>query len=205
MESLRESGYWFPNPNRTRLFFAPKATMLEKGTGYVQNIYVFFMGATFGVTDYITLGGGLSLFPGVDEQLLYLTPKVGFSLTQRFGVAAGAIAVSIPDEDEGSAGILYGVGTYGDSDRNVTLGVGYGYRKDDLDNDAMFMLGLEYRLTRRLAFVSENWTFPGVDQPLLAFGLRFFGEELAFDFALARIADDGDAVFVPYVDFVYNF
>lgn len=204
LEALQESGYWFLNPNGTRLFFAPKGRMLKKGAGYFQNIYVFFGGITIGVTDNITLGGGMSLFPGADEQLYYFTPKVGASVTRNLSVAAGALTVKIPD-DEGSAGIYYGVGTYGSIDRSVTLGFGYAYRESDVESDAMIMWGLDYRISRRTALVSENWTFPGVDGPLISVGFRFFGEQIVVDLAFVTIPAESDGVFVPYVDFVICF
>ena len=40
--SLKKGEYWFPNPNTTRLFFAPTARTLEKGDGYFADYYLFF-------------------------------------------------------------------------------------------------------------------------------------------------------------------
>ncbi|MCZ6819631.1 MAG: hypothetical protein O7G31_09090, partial [Calditrichaeota bacterium] len=68
------------------------------------------------------------------------------------------------------------------------------------------MLGFERRTSRRTAFVSENWIFPGVDNPLISYGFRFFGEKIAVDLAFVNILGE-DAIFpgIPYVDFIYNF
>jgi hypothetical protein len=62
---IKEGKYWFPNPNATRLFFGPTAHMLKTGKGYFSDYYVFFPAATYGINDHVTLGGGMSLVPGL--------------------------------------------------------------------------------------------------------------------------------------------
>ena len=39
---IRKGDYWFPNPNRTRLYIGPTGNMLPKGEGYFADMYVFF-------------------------------------------------------------------------------------------------------------------------------------------------------------------
>ena len=70
----------------------------------------------------------------------------------------------------------------------------------------MIMIGAEARLSRRTAFVTENWIIPGVDQPLISFGFRFFGEGLSVDLALINmIGEDTFFPGIPWLDFVFNF
>jgi hypothetical protein len=209
---IREGKYWFPNPNATRLFFGPAAQMLKQGKGYFSDIYVFFPSVTYGITDNITMGGGMSLFPGIgmDHQIFFFTPKAGFKPTPDLGLAAGALIVRIPtfsgDGQTPTVGIVYGVGTYGSPDRSFTAGLGYGYAGNTMADKPMVMLGGEYRLSRRVALVSENWIIPGVDQPLVSAGLRFFGEGMCFDLALANvIGENAITPGVPYLDVVFNF
>ena len=209
---IREGKYWFPNPNATRLFFGPTAQLLKQGKGYFSDIYVFFPSVVYGITDNITMGGGMSLFPstGMDHQIFFFTPKVGFRPSPDLGLAAGALIVRVPTFDSDSklstAGIVYVVGTYDGPDRSFTAGLGYGYAGDKMADKPMLMVGGEYRLSRRVAFVSENWLFPGLDQPLVSAGLRFFGEGMCFDLALANvIGQDAAAPGVPYLDAVFNF
>lgn len=206
--SFKNGQYWFPNPNDTRLYFAPKGRMLKKGAGYFQNIYIFFAGFAYGLTDNFTIGGGTSLIPAVDinEQLFYLTPKVRIKTTQTYDLAAGALIVNIPSDDPRMAGILYGVGTFGKTNRNFTIGFGYGFVGNDLAEKPMVMLGFEARTSRRTAFVSENWIVPGVENAFVSYGFRFFGEQLAVDLAFMNILGE-EILFpgIPYVDFIYNF
>ncbi len=214
--SFREGKYWFPNPNRTRLYFSPTGRMLKAGEGYFTDIYVLFPGVSFGVTDNITVGGGFSLFPGlaIDEQVFYFTPKVGINTGGDFDFAVSGLILRIPGSDDDDVigddpfyiGILFGSATVGSEDKSLTFGLGYGFVEDDFADRPAIILGGEYRLARRLSFVSENWIFPSYDTPLISYGIRFFGESLAVDLALFNVLDE-DAIFpgIPYLDFVWNF
>jgi len=211
ISSIKGGIYWFPNPNATRLYFAPTARMLKQGEGYFSDYYLFFPGISYGITDNVTIGGGISLIPwiGIDKQLFYFTPKVGLKATKNFNFATGALIIKVPDssdDDSPIVGILYGVSTFGTPDGSITAGIGYGFVGSDLAEKPMFMIGGEKRLSRRMAFVTENWILPGVDQPLISYGMRFMGEKMSFDLALWNILSE-DIFFpgMPYVDFVFNF
>jgi hypothetical protein len=208
---IKKGVYWFPNPNATRLYFTPTAYMLKRGEGYIADYYLFFPMVSFGITDNISIGGGVSVFPGIsfDEQIFYFTPKIGLKATEKFHLAAGALLAKIPDFDNDESnivGILYGLGTYGTPDLNFSAGLGYGFRGSDLAEKPMVMIGFQSRLARRVSFVSENWVFPGVDQPLVSYGIRFFGEKLSVDLAFINPLGEG-ALFpgFPYIDFVFKF
>ena len=209
-DSIRGGQYWFANPNATRLYFSPTARMLEKGKGYFADYWLFFPSVAFGVTDNFTLGGGMTLIPGVDidDQVFYFTPKIGIKTSRKTSIAAGALILALPEIDDESplVGILYGVGTFGEADGSLTVGLGYGFVEDEVADKPMVMLGGEKRFSRRLSFVSENWIFPEVDQPLVSYGIRFFGEGMSVDLALFNVLGE-DTIFpgVPWVDFVFNF
>ncbi len=219
---VRKGEFWFPNPNITRLFFAPTARMLKQGKGYFADYYLFFPGFAYGITDRFTLGGGLSIFPTVDinDQLFFLAPKFGLIQEKTFSFALGTLLVRIPryedeevspdadfqEDDPEVAGILYGVTTFGHPDASLTAGLGYGFVDGNLADRPMIMIGGEKRLTRRTAFVTENWIFPGIDEPLISYGIRFFGKRLSVDLGLINVIGEG-AIFpgVPYIDFVVQF
>ncbi|MDD3732182.1 MAG: hypothetical protein PHU88_07400, partial [candidate division Zixibacteria bacterium] len=86
--SVKGGGYWFPNPNRTRLYIAPTGRMLESREGYFAVADLFFPSFAFGLTDFITIGGGMTLFPGVDldRQILYISPKIGISTGEKYSL-----------------------------------------------------------------------------------------------------------------------
>lgn len=213
LKSMVKGEYWFSNPNATRLFFGPTAHMLAKGSGYFSDTYLFFPQIVYGFTGNVTLGGGMSLLPGsgLDKQLIYFMPKAGGPVGYNLHLAAGALMIKLPDfnDDEGggtTVGVLYAVGTKGSLDRSLSAGLGYGFEGGKLADRPMVMLGGEYRMSRRVSLVTENWVFPGLDQPVVSAGFRFFGEGLAVDLALANVLGE-DMLFpgIPFVDFVYNF
>jgi len=207
VSAMKKGEYWFPNPNATRLYFAPTGRTLKRDEGYFADYYLFFTMFARGVTDNVTIAGGISLFPTIDPewQMLYFAPKVGLISRNNFALSVGALVVKLPS-DLPFVGILYGVGTHGTPDGSITAGLGYGFVGSDLAEKPMIMLGGESRFSRRAAFVTENWIFPGVDRPLISYGIRFFGEAISVDLALVNTI--GEGMFLPgfpYIDFVYNF
>ncbi|MHB9027725.1 MAG: hypothetical protein ACYC9O_03040 [Candidatus Latescibacterota bacterium] len=211
--TVRKGRYWFPDPNRTRLLFAPTGRMLEKGEGYFADYYVFFPTVNYGITDRVSLGGGMSLFPtgNLADQIYFFTPKFGIKQSGRVNFAAGALVIGIPgidddDVDSPVVSLLYGVGTWGGTDRHLTLGLGYGMADAELADRPLIMLGGVSRLSRRTALISENWMMPGVDNVLISYGIRLFTENLSVDLALLNtIGEESLFPGVPYVDFVWNF
>jgi hypothetical protein len=183
--------------------------MLKRGEGYFTDFWIFFPAFAEGVTDRITLGGGMSIFPGggLSEQLLFFTPKVGIVQGERFNAAVGALAVSFPgffdSNNRTSAGVLYGVGTWGGPDHSLTGGVGYGYVNQNLADRPVVMVGGETRVSPRLSLVSENYIFPG-GTSLLSAGVRFMGRDISVDLSLMRPTTETDAVTVPLLGFMWK-
>jgi hypothetical protein len=202
-EDVREGDYWFPNPNSTRLFFAPTGQQLKQGEGYVSDYELFFPGVAIGVTDNISIGGGISLFPAsASDQIYYVTPKIGFSPSDKVHLASGVLFVGTNGR---TGGIYYGVGTFGDGNASVTVGGGYGFAGGKIQSKPVGMLGAEYRIARRLGIVTENYLLPVADNNVLySFGFRFMGEKLTTDLALANVSGS-NIIGIPYVDFVFRF
>jgi hypothetical protein len=205
--NMRDGDYWFPNPNSTRLFFAPSGRMLGRGEGYVSDYEVFFPGFAVGVTDNLSLGGGMSLFPaGVDQQVYYFTPKIGAEVKKNVNIALGALILGGLGT-ESTAGIVYGVGTLGPPDASITAGVGYGFAGTTISKNPVGMLGGEWRVSQRIGLVTENYIIPNTEyiNPLYSYGVRLMGEKLTVDLALFNTSGSNTAIGFPYVDFVFRF
>lgn len=209
--TLRRGRYYFPNPNETRLIFAPTGRMLPQGEGYFSDYWIFFPGVAVGVSDRFTMGGGMSIFPGVGigDQIFYITPKVGIVQGPKFNAAVGVLAAGFPFDAGGTdgsstAGVAYGVGTWGEPDGSFTAGLGYGFVNGRLADQPVLMLGGEARASPRISFVTENYLFPGSNTALSA-GLRFMGRGVSIDFALARLMGDGESFCcVPFLGVVWK-
>ncbi len=195
-----------PDPNRTRLLFAPTGRALPAGSGYFSVYELFFPMIAVGITDFLALSGGISLIPGADKQILYLAPKVTFVDGEATSVSGGILYVTIPDE--GNAGIAYGVATFGSPKFSATTGLGFGFVDGDFSSKPMLMLGLELQISKVSKLISENWIFPGSDESItfISLGIRFFGSHLAADFGLITSPDaSGNFPFFPWLGFAYNF
>ncbi|MGY3091181.1 hypothetical protein ACVWYF_004247 [Hymenobacter sp. UYAg731] len=150
--------------NGNRLFFAPTGRGLRRGENSLQTVNLFLLGANFGITDNFSMGGYITLIPGLGlgNQFLVLTPKVSFPVSEKLHVGAGALYLRIPDFDgllnrSYGAGILYGAATYGSADDNVTLGLGYGFFEGEIGSTPIVEIGGQKRISRRISLISENY------------------------------------------------
>jgi hypothetical protein len=206
--------YWFPNPNATRLFFAPTAIPLRKGEGYYQNIYLVGNMFNVGVANNLSVGAGfdfISMFATMADEwrpVLNFNAKTGFKVHEQIHVGAGGIVVTMPGEF--NAGILYGLGTFGSFDNNFTFGTGWGFVDGEFERKPFIMMGVMARFSEKIWFVSENWFAP-VDDPnyyfVISYGLRFSGRKISVDLGFINNKDIVQAILIgiPYIDFVVKF
>jgi hypothetical protein len=223
--------YWFPDANRTRLFFAPTGRMLEKGEGYYSNTYLLLQNFVGAPSDNFTFGGGFSVIPSDDvlaNNVYYLTPKLGVYASPTLNAAVGALAGIAPFDHGNTFGILYGVVTRGGPDASATAGIGYAFGGGSFADHPVLMLGGSSRASRRIAFVTENYAYfenfseqctsqsvpPYTSSctnrtrmhALLSYGLRFMGEKISTDFAFFN-STQGEVFFpgIPYIAFAVKF
>ncbi len=187
--------------HRSRLFFAPTGRSLEKGQ---VSVGVFEFIAPFvqvGVTDNFSIGGGTPLIFGIEDfdRPFWITPKYRVLNTGKVQAAVGVLHVFDTSEGD-SAGIAYGVGTFGSSDNAITVGGGVAYSGDSRGGIAM--IGGERRVHRNMKLITENYIWQD-GGGILSGGIRFMGERLSADLALA--IPIGEAFAFPVVNFVYVF
>ncbi len=227
------------DPNRTRLLFSPTARPLGSGQGYLSVYELFVPFVAVGLTDRISLAGGTILAPGAFGRVFYVAPKVTLVSRPRLAVALGGVGLGVflggsdgPAEDGGignvgTAGIGYGLVTYGGPERAVTAGAGFAVAEGGAASGAILTLGGETQVSSSVKLLTENYLIPFEEttficpadgsctedtgttyEVIVSAGVRFFGERLAADFALwTSPALLGETVFpfVPWVGFAYNF
>ena len=215
--ALRNGELWTENPHATRLIFGPTAIPLRKGEGYFSDFWIFLISSAVGVTDRFTIGGGMSLVPGIDlnENIFFLLPKLTVVRRPTFNLAVGGLAahVGIGSSDSfgrnanRSLGVLYGVATTGTRESNLSLGVGWGYIGGTLSDRPVVTLGGQHRVSRRVALISENWFLPfdGSNGSVVSYGLRFIGEKIAVDLAFANSPQDVIFPGVPLLGFTIKY
>ena len=224
-ETIREDGFWHENKNYSRNFYGPTGMGMEKGNGYYQNILVVWNHLAYAFTDYFTLGvdfeivsilarlSGEEIFSNNPMPVTALTPKFHFSPTENFHLGAGALFLFVPGTDYFlDAGITYAVGTYGNKDRNATLGIGIPYLEGDIElKSPIVTLSGQYRVNRKIALTTENWFIFPEDENTAYYigvsGMRYLARKLTWDFGIGFYAGDGYSGFVPipFVGIVFPF
>ncbi|MDT0633040.1 hypothetical protein RQM47_06120 [Rubrivirga sp. S365] len=208
------------DPARTRLFFSPTARSLGSGARRFSAYYLF-PSLAVGVGDRVDLSVGASIplvVPGLAATVL--NGNVKATLVQREGVAAavgGSVLVPISTEGTpGVGGTIYGVVTIGGEAGAVTLGA-YGFYATDFSdsefgNGTAILIGLERQVSNNIKLVSENYVGlvfeeGGAVGVGTLTGVRFFGDQLAADVAVAFGVAEGEfsSVPVPYLGLSYTF
>jgi len=210
-KNYRKGKYWFPNPNYSRYFIGP-GIQLKKGDGYYQNVDLSVNTASYGITNFFSIGGGIELYSTLNGHPIFLImPKLGFEVTKSLWVGGGILYVNALESigDFGGLGIAYASATYGNTNNNITAGAGWGYVGNDWANKPTFTLSGMTRLSRRFGLVTENWFVPTPDYyAIFTYGVRFIGEKIAVDIGLVNskdIAKDFAIGFPAFIDFVYKF
>lgn len=205
--NLKNGIYWFPNPHATRYLYAPSAFNLKKGEGYYQNTLLILNSFNLGITDNISIGGGLELIStfAATDPIFFVTPKVGFKVSEKFHAGGGVLFARIPGT---ALGTIFGTVTYGSKDHNITSSLGWGFVDGEFSQRPIITLSGMTRVSKRAALVSENWFVP-IDgyYGLFSYGVRFFGEKMAIDLAFINNPDifEAIAIGIPYVSFTVKF
>lgn len=201
------AGFQRADPNTSRLFFAPTARTLPRGSGYFADYYLFFPVVAYGVSDRVMVSGGMSIIPGLRSQLFYVAGKVGIARSPSAAFAVGGFWATVPDESDASLGMGYAVTTLGNEDHAVTLLAGYPFTTHALAPEPLFVAGGETRIGGRSKFLAELWKLPEENNVPALFGLRWFGDRLAVGFGFVYVLGSGGVEgwpFVPWVDFAVN-
>jgi hypothetical protein len=187
----KEDGqYWLNNPQSTRYFWQPNGYGLKKGEGYYQNVWIFGNQVSAGVTDHFSVGVGLVplfLFGGAPTPI-WITPKVSIPIKKdRFNLGLGVLAGTVIGDigiDDGNAsfGIAYGSATLGSRDKNLSIGVGYGYSDGSWASQPIITVSFLNRISDKGYIVSENYIFP--DGSLISIGGRRLIKRVSIDFGL---------------------
>jgi hypothetical protein len=196
------------DPNRTRLFLAPTARSLNAGEGYFSDYMIFFPFVAVGITDYAIISGGVSLIPNAENQLVYGNLKFTLFQKDNLSLSAGLFYMTVFDYSSG--GVAYGIATIGSNEKAITLGLGNGFTGENgFSENPILIAGGEIRISNSVNVISENWIPTDGTEVILSFGLRFFGEHVAGDFALitnsSLLSESRGFPFIPWLGVTYNF
>jgi hypothetical protein len=197
----------------TRLLFAPTALPLGKGQAYLSNHYILFQGFAYGLTERLSLMGGMSVIPLVKfkNQLKYLAPKYALVHREKFSMAVGGLYSQGIFDFQG--GLVYSVATFGDARSNFTAGLGWGFSSIDGDfstaEKPLLMLGGVLPVSERCSLVFENYNLIGsefdIENLPITLAARFGGSLISVDLGAAfTFSMLGQGFPVPWLSFSYK-
>lgn len=210
-EQIKDGDVWFENPQSTRYFWAPNAYGLKAGEGYYQNIYVFWNQFTVGLTDNFSIGGGvIPLFLlGGGPTPIFGTAKFSVPVVEdKVNLGGGALVGAVLGESEATFGILYGVSTFGDQDKNFTVGLGYAFAGGEWANSPLINISGMVRASKRMYFLTENYYVHagGDGGGIIGLGGRWLIKKASLDFMFAIPYGEGmDLIVLPAIGFVIPF
>lgn len=187
-----EGELWEDHLQATRYFWAPSGFGLQPGEGYYQNVWVFFNQFAFGVGANTSLGIGLIpifMFGG-EQTPIWVTPKISvpFNENETGGsVGIGALAGTILGGADATFGIVYGTLTAGSRNKNVSVGLGYGFAEGQWAEKPSLSFSAMLRGGRRAYFLTENYYVDGYG--VITFGGRLVGRNMSFDYGLVIPVD----------------
>lgn len=194
--------FWNEDPGGTRLFFAPTGRTLREGESFIGSYLFVFSFVAGGLTDRFMIGAGAPVLLGLLEPF-YIAPKVLIVDGPRAHISLGTLHALLGDDN---FGIAYGVGTFGSTDRALSVGLGWLYTGfDDLHSrEPTFMFGGETRVSRRIKMISENYILPDRVGQIFSGGIRIIGDRIAAEVAIVGAIGGGDSgCCLPLVNFTY--
>ena len=194
--------YWSEDPGATRLFFTATGRSLSQGESYIGTYVIVLPFAAVGLTDRITIAAGAPVLFGELEPF-YVGPKVQVLRQPNVQASLGTLAFFFDDE---VVGVAYGVGTFGDTDKALSAGLGFFYSGDEVVNEPAFMLGGEARVSRRIKLITENYLLPDAVGVILSGGIRVIGDRFNTEVGVLGAAAGGETgCCVPLINFSYSF
>ena len=194
--------YWSEDPGATRLFFTATGRSLSQGESYIGTYVIVLPFAAVGLTDRITIAAGAPVLFGELEPF-YVGPKVQVLRQPNVQASLGTLAFFFDDE---VVGIAYGVGTFGDTDKALSAGLGFFYSGDEVVNEPAFMFGGEARVSRRIKLITENYVLPEAVGVILSGGIRVIGDRFNTEVGILGAATgDETGCCVPLINFSYSF
>jgi hypothetical protein len=210
-------------PHATHYFLGTSALPLERGTGWYKNTLVTLNSAAYGLTNNLSISGGVDLFSLISSRqgmVWYARAQVQGSLGEYVHLGAqlfhASIPLPLPPEiafmADGRRGLSSGLGmiTLGDERYSVTLCGGVAYDGERLARGPLLGAMARADLAASISVITEHWmlTDPIVNYPVHSLGIRLFFDQLAVDAGIAyekQLAAKLLPIGMPFLSATLNF
>lgn len=214
LSSIKVKGgtYWLDNPQATRYLWSPNAYSLKAGEGYYQNVWILFNQTVYGITDHFSAGIGtmpLFLFAGASTPA-WITAKFSIPVVKdKVNVGAGLLAGTVIGEQNTNFGILYGLSTFGSKDKNINIGLGWGFADGKIAKNPTLNISGMLRTGPKGYLLTENYFIRTPDNffVLMSLGGRRIIKHTGLDFGafIPLGADIGSFVAIPWLGLTIPF
>ena len=162
---LRNSIFFWQSDKNTRLFLGPTGYTLRKKEGVLADYLFIFPYLSYGITDHITLGGGLTLLPTSDslnpfKPAFYFGPKLKIWSSEMFSIAAGVFMLKIYDDSTQKylplSGTYYISSSFELNKLHLSTTVGNLFIGGFVIPRPIFILAGHYQFTENIAIITEN-------------------------------------------------
>lgn len=174
------------NVQSSSYFISGNALGIKKGEGYYRNGWVLFNEASYGITDFFSIRGGLIpiIFFGESNMPYWINPKVNLPLIEnKIHLGAGLLIGGITDmQSPGLSGLGYGNVTIGNRDNNFTLTGGVAFSEGSTQRLPAIGLSGMFRMSRSFYLITENYIIEGFG--FFSLGGRSIWSGLSLDYGL---------------------
>lgn len=230
---LRNRIFFWQSDKNTRLFLGPTGYTLRKKEGILADYLFIFPYLSYGITDHITLGGGLTLLPTSDslnpfKPAFYFGPKLKIWSSEMFSIAAGVFMLKIYDDSTQKylplSGTYYISSSFELNKLHFSLGVGNLFFGGFVLPRPIFMLAGHYQFTEKIAIITENiwighpalgvfgtfWNPQGIPKnnnspDIFSIGGRYYTDQYSIGSALIFNISSSPILTIPFIDFIYYF
>ncbi len=190
------------NKHGAHYLFGQSAIPLERGEGFYKNTLVSVNAANYGLTRHLSVGAGVELLSIVTGReggpVFFVDAKVAADLNENLHMGLNAMYINYPfpanledpqiTEKRPGFTVVTAAVTVGDADINITFSGGASNDLDAKKVRPVANVSGVARIFPRAALITENWLF--FDDPdnysVYCFGVRFIGQSVAVDVALAN-------------------
>ncbi|WP_423129196.1 hypothetical protein [Gaoshiqia sp. Z1-71] len=214
LDKVKQVGtdYWTEHPQDVRYLWTSTGYGLRKGTGYYQNVWIFFNQFAYGVTDNFSVGLGLVplfLFEGTSSPF-WLTPKLSVPVVEdKFSLGVGALLGTVVGEDHTGFGMFYGVATIGSRQKNLSFGAGWAYAVGEISERPVFNISGMIRTGRKGYLLTENYFFDadeGFGAMLSLAGRSIIGHKVGIDYGgMIPVGEDIGLNVIPWLGLTVPF
>ncbi len=208
----RQYSLWGSNIQSTRYLFAPNGYGLEKNQGYYQNVGVLINSFAVGLGKGVSIGGGFvpMFLLGGGPTPAWITTKVSMPVVKnKFDLGVGALMGTVLGNQESGFGMVYGISTFGTKDKNISVGIGYGYAGGHWALAPSVNLSAMLRTGARSYLITENYivVVDGNVFAILSAGGRWMIKNVGLDFGLFMpiMSDQDTFLGIPWLGITIPF